>query len=173
MNVTLRAPEKTDFSMLAALRNDAAVQRQLMIEPRQYSPAQVRAWIRRRTGDAKGAFWVIDRGGPCGGRRERGGPCGFVQLTQVDRDRGTADLGICLVRAVRGKGVAAEAMGLLEAHAKKKLRCETLTLRVLRVNHRAIALYRKLKFRILKTKRRHHFDGTYWRDVVFMEKALR
>ena len=163
MNVTLRAPEKTDFSMLAALRNDAAVQRQLMIEPRQYSPAQVRVWIRRRTGDVKGEFWVIDRGGPCG----------FVQLTQVDRERGTADLGICLVRAVRGKGVAAEAMGLLEVHAKKKLRCKTLTLRVLRVNHSAIALYRKLKFRILKTKRRHHFDGTYWRDVVFMEKALR
>ena len=163
MNVTLRAPEKTDFSMLAALRNDAAVQRQLMIEPRQYSPAQVRAWIRRRTGDVKGAFWVIDRGGPCG----------FVQLTQVDRERGTADLGICLVRAVRGKGVAAEAMGLLEAHAKEKLRYKTLTLRELSVNHRAIALYGKLKFRILEAKRRHHFDGAHWRDVVFMEKALR
>ena len=39
MNVTLRAPEKTDFSVLAALRNDAAVQRQLMIEPRKYSGA--------------------------------------------------------------------------------------------------------------------------------------
>ena len=163
MNVTLRAPEKTDFSVLAAWRNDAAVQRQLMIEPRQYSPVQVRAWIRRRMGDAKGAFWIIDRGGPCG----------FVQLTQVDRKRGTADLGVCVARAVRGKGVAAEAMGLLEAHAKKKLRCRTLTLRVLRVNHRAIALYRKLKFKILETKRRHHFDGAHWRDVVFMRKVLR
>ena len=162
MNVTLRAPEKTDFSVLAALRNDAAVQRQLMIDPRQYSPAQVRAWIRRRTGDVKGAFWIIDRGGPCG----------FVQLTQVDRERGTADLGICLTRMVRGKGVAGEAMRLLEMLAKKKLRCKMLTLRVLRVNHRAIALYRKLKFRILETKRRHHFDGGHWRDVVFMEKAL-
>ena len=163
MNVTLRAPEKTDFPVLAALRNDASVQRQLMIEPRQYSPAQVRAWIRRRTGDAKGAFWVIDRGGTCG----------FVQLTQVDHERGTADLGICLTRMVRGKGVAGEAMRLLEMLAKKKLRCKMLTLRVLRVNHRAIALYRKLKFRILETKRRHHFDGAHWRDVVFMEKALR
>ncbi len=64
-------------------------------------------------------------------------------------------------------------MRLLEMLAKKKLRCKMLTLRVLRVNHRAIALYRKLKFRILETKRRHHFDGAHWRDVVFMEKALR
>jgi len=163
VNVTLRALEKTDFSMLAALRNDAAVQRQLMIEPRQYSPEQVRAWIRRRTTDSAGFFWVVD----CSG------PCGFVQLTRIDRGRRTADLGICLVRSVRGKGVAAEAMGLLEMHAKKKLRCKMLTLRVLRVNHRAIALYRKLKFKILETKRRHHFDGAHWRDIVFMEKALR
>jgi len=163
VNVILRAPEKTDFSVLANLRNDVAVQRQLMIEPKEYSPAQVRAWIRRRTGDVKGAFWVIDRGGPCG----------FVQLTQVDRERGTADLGICLTRMVRGKGVAGEAIRLLEMLAKKKLRCKMLTLRVLRVNHRAIALYRKLKFRILETKRLHHFDGAHWRDVVFMEKALR
>jgi RimJ/RimL family protein N-acetyltransferase len=162
-SVTLRAPAKTDFAVLSALRNDAAVQRQLMIEPREYSPAQMRAWIRRRTADSSGVFLVVD----CGG------PCGFVQLTRVDRGRGTADLGICLARSVRGTGVAAKVMGLLELHAKKKLRCKMLTLRVLRVNHRAIALYRKLKFKILEMKRRHHFDGAHWRDVVFMEKALR
>ena len=163
MKVILRVPVKGDFAVLSALRNDAAVQRQLMIEPRQYSPAQVRAWIRRRTADSTGVFWVVD----CSG------PCGFVQLTRIDRGRGTADLGICLARSVRGKGVAAEAMGLLEMHAKEKLRCKKLTLRVLRVNHRAIALYGKLKFKILETKRRHHFDGAHWRDVVFMRKVLR
>ena len=65
------------------------------------------------------------------------------------------------------------AMQLLEMHAKKKLRCKILTLRVLRINHRAITFYRKVKFKILETKRRHHFDGAHWRDVVFMEKALR
>ncbi|MBC8325963.1 MAG: GNAT family N-acetyltransferase [Verrucomicrobia subdivision 3 bacterium] len=139
------------------------MQLQLMIEPRQYSPAEVRAWIRRRTMDSSGVFFVI----------ENGGPCGFVQLTQVDRERGTADLGICLARSVRGKGVAAKAMGLLEMHAKKKLRCKKLTLRVLRVNHRAIAFYWKLKFKTVETKRRHYFDGSHWRDVVFMEKTLR
>ncbi len=163
MKLILRAPVKTDFAVLSALRNDSAVQRQLMIEPRQYSPAQVRAWIRRRTADSTGVFWMVD----CSG------PCGFVQLTRIDRGRGTADLGICLARSVRGKGVAAKAMRVLEMHAKEKLRCKKLTLRVLRVNHRAIVLYRKLKFKILEIKRRHHFDGAHWRDVVFMEKTLR
>lgn len=161
-DVELREPVKGDFAALSALRNDPAMQRQLMIERRNYSPAQVRAWVRRRTGDPQGAFWVIDAGGACG----------FVQLTRIDRQAGTADLGICLARSARGKGVAARAMRLLETEAKQR-GCRKLTLRVLRINHRAIGLYRKLKFTITETKRRHQFDGAHWRDVVFMEKRLR
>lgn len=163
MKVILRTPVKGDFAVLSSLRNDAAVQLQLMIELRQYSTAQVRAWIRRRTTDSSGVFLVI----------ENGGPCGFVQLTRVDRKAGTADLGVCLARSVRGKGVAVKAMALLESHANKKLRCKKLTLRVLRVNHRAIAFYLKQEFKTVETKRRHYFDGSHWRDVVFMEKVLR
>lgn len=161
-DVSLRQPVRTDFAVLSALRNDPAIQRQLMIERCEYSPAQVRAWIRRRTGDPHGAFWVID----CGG------PCGFVQLTQMDQRAGTADLGICMARTARGKGVAETALRLLVREAKKR-GCRQLTLRVLRINHRAIGLYRKLKFKTVETKRRHHFDGSHWRDVVFMEKRLR
>ena len=159
MTVELRKPVKSDFEVLSALRNDPAVQRQLMIDLLNYSPAQVRAWVRRRTGDPQGAFWVIDAAGACG----------FVQLTRIDRRAGTADLGICLARSARGKGVAASAMRLLEKETKK-LGCRQLTLRV---NHRAIGLYQKLKFVFTETKRRHHFDGAHWRDVVFMEKRLR
>ena len=96
----MRAPVKTDFAVLSVLRNDAAIQRQLMIDPRQFSSVQVRAWIRRRTADSSGVFLVVD----CGG------PCGFVQLTRIDRQRGTADVGVCLSRAVRGQGVAANAL---------------------------------------------------------------
>ena len=162
MTVELRKPVKSDFEVLSALRNDPAVQRQRMIDLLNYSPAQVRAWVRRRTGDPQGAFWVIDADGACG----------FVQLTRIDRRAGSADLGICLARSARGKGVAASAMRLLEKETKK-LGCRQLTLRVLRITHRAIGLYQKLKFAITETKRRHHFDGAHWRDVVFMEKRLR
>ena len=163
MNVLLRDPVKTDFVMLAALRNDSSVQRQLMIESTKYNADQVRSWVRRRTGDPKGTFLVVDFDGPCG----------FVQLTQIDIETGSADMGICLSRHARGKGVAAMAMRHLERRAKEKHHCKKLSLRVLRINHRAISLYRKLKFNTMKIKRRHHFDGTHWRDVVFMEKRLR
>ena len=160
MTVQLRVPVKSDFAVLSALRNDGVVQRQLMIEVRAYSVAEVRAWIRRRINDPQGAFWAIDAEGPQG----------FVQLTRIES--GTADVGICLVPAARGKGVAAEALQLLEKEARQR-GCRKLTLRVLRVNHRAIAFYRRLNFAVTDLKRRLYFDGRHWRDVVFMEKRLR
>ena len=158
----MRQPVKSDYAVLSALRNDPVIQRQLMIEAQDYSPAQVRAWIRRRNGDPHGAFWVIDADGPYW----------FVQLSRIDGKAGSADLGICVARFVRGKGVAGAAMRLLEKEAKRR-GLRKLTLRVLRINHRAIGLYRKLKYATAETRRRHHFDGAHWRDVVFMEKALR
>ena len=154
---------KTDFEVLAALRNDSSVQRQLMIESKQYNTDQIRAWIRRRTGDLKGMFFVI----------ESNGPCGFVQLTQIDLKTGSGDLGICLINSARGKGIAKIAMRQLEKRAMEKYRCKKFTLKVLRINHRAISFYKKLKYKIIEIKRRHHFDGSRWRDVIFMEKPLR
>ncbi len=154
---------KTDFEVLAALRNDSSVQRQLMIESKQYNTDQIRAWIRRRTRDLKGMFFVI----------ESNGPCGFVQLTQIDLKTGSGDLGICLINSARGKGIAKIAMRQLEKRAMEKYRCKKFTLRVLRINHRAITFYKKLKYKIIEIKRRHHFDGSRWRDVIFMEKRLR
>ena len=62
-------------------------------------------------------------------------------------------------------------MRLLEKETKK-LGCRQLTLRVLRINHRAIGLYQKLKFAITETKRRHHFDGAHWRDGCLPEAAV-
>ena len=136
MKVSLRAPVGSDFQVMESLRNDSLIQRQLMIEQSHYSPPQVRAWIRKRTNDSHGIFFVIDSDGPCG----------FVQLTRINRKQDTADLGICLVRSVFGKGIGVEALRLLERQAKRKFRCAVITLRVLRINHRAIAFYRKMKF---------------------------
>ncbi len=163
MKVSLRAPVGSDFQVLESLRNNPLIQRQLMIEPFPHSPSQVRAWIRRRTNDPHGILFVIDSDGPCG----------FAQLTRINRNQGTADLGICLVRSVFGKGIGVEALRLLEGQAKRKFRCAVITLRVLRINHRAIAFYRKMEFKIIEKKHRYHFDGSHWRDVMFMEKRLR
>ena len=91
MKVSLRAPVGSDFQVMESLRNDPLVQRELMIEQSHYSPPQVRAWIRKRTNDSHGIFFVIDSDGPCG----------FAQLTRINRKQGTADFGICLVRSAK------------------------------------------------------------------------
>ena len=163
MKVSLRVPENSDFPVLTSLRNDPLVQRQLMVGIAKYSPSQVRAWIRRRGNDPQGVFFVIDAEGPCG----------FVQLTRIDMTLGSADFGICLARSAYGRGIAVQALQLLERHAKQKFGCKIITLRVLRINHRAIAFYRKMKFKVTETKYRFYFDGVHCRDVVFMEKRLR
>ena len=161
--VALRPPQNGDFAFLSGLRNDLSLQRQLMIERGRYTPIQVRAWIRRRTQDSQGVFLVVDADGPRG----------FVQLTQIDRRRGTSDLGICLARTARGKGVATEALELLEGFARRKLRCKKFTLRVLRINQHAIAFYHKVGFQEMGLLRRHYFDGKNRRDVLRMEKRLK
>jgi RimJ/RimL family protein N-acetyltransferase len=160
--VALRPPEKADFPVLSQLRNDASLQRQLMIGRGRHSSAQVRAWIRRRTTDPEGVFFVV----------AAEGAVGFVQLAKIDRRQGTADLGICLAQSARGTGTASKAMALLERFSRRRLRCSRMTLRVLRGNHRAIAFYRKAGFRDIGIERRSYDDDGCWRDVLFMEKLL-
>ncbi len=147
------------------MRNDPALQRQLMVRQGIHSPAEIRAWLRRRTRDPHGAFYIVaaadDR------------PLGFVQLTQVDSVHGTADLGICLAAEARGKGVAAVALRLLEACAQREFKLRKLTLRVLTTNRRAIAFYRKAGFREVGVWRRQFLQDGKFRDVLLMEKFLR
>ena len=160
---SLRNPAATDFAVLSGLRNDPAIQRQLMIAPVRYSPAKVRAWLKRRTEDPNGVFFVVDADGPNG----------FAQLTRIDRQTRTADLGICLSASARGAGVATEAMALLEEYARRKLDCKIMTLRVLRINHRAIGFYRKVGYQDVAIERRSHNDDGRMRDVLFMRKELK
>ncbi len=162
--ISLRHPLRGDVAALAALRNDSRLQRQLMMPVRTLSLPEIRAWIRRRTRDSVGMFFVV-------AARRDGALLGFVQLTQVDRVNQTADLGIALAAAARGRGVAAAALEQLEGKAcRVKLR--KITLRVLAANRRAIRFYTKVGFRKVGVWRRHHLQGGAFRDVLLMEKFL-
>ncbi len=162
--IQLRAPARADLTFLAALRNDARLQRQLMVQPRNYSPSDVRAWLRRRTRDPHGAFYVV--------AAADARPLGFVQLTQMDSVNGTTDLGICLAAESQGKGIAAAVFRLLELRARREFKLRKIMLRVLTVNRRAIAFYRKAGFREIGVCRRHFLQDGKFRDVLLMEKFL-
>ncbi len=163
--IQLRAVVRGDFAFLTALRNDPHLQRQLMVLPSEYSAADIRAWLRRRTRDLNGAFYVV--------AAANSRPLGFVQLTQIDSINGTADLGICLGAESHGKGVAVVALNLLEDRARRELKVRKITLRVLGTNRRAIIFYRKSGFREIGVWRRHFLQDGKFRDVLLMEKFIR
>ncbi|MSU41100.1 MAG: N-acetyltransferase [Pedosphaera sp.] len=164
--VCLRAPEARDVAVLTALRNDARLQRLLMIKPGRHSRAQVTAWIQRRTSDPNGAFFVV-------AHDASDAACGFVQLTNIERVHGVADIGICLAASMRGRGVATAALRALEERARREFELRKLTLRVLTANRRAVAFYLKSGFREVGVLRRHVLQGSKCCDVLLMEKFLR
>jgi RimJ/RimL family protein N-acetyltransferase len=164
-HVILRATKAEDLRALAALRNDLETQLTLMSTPRPQSDDQVREWLVGKTADPKTAFFVI-------ADPANDAACGFMQLTGIDAMHGHADLGICLSEAARGRGLAQEAMALLEGYAAGVLKLRKIVLRVLAPNRRAINVYEKCGYATVGLLRRHHFIGGRYEDVQLMEKLL-
>lgn len=131
---TLRPWRQSDLPVLSRLRSDAALQAQLMARPK---PGDVHEWLERRSGDPRGAFFVIDEGGACSG---------FVQLTQIERGA-SAFVGICVAPERQGHGLGAAALALIEAHACQAYDVRIVKLQVLTGNQRAISLYERQGYR--------------------------
>ncbi|MBL8958117.1 MAG: GNAT family N-acetyltransferase [Myxococcaceae bacterium] len=148
MTIKLREWTWFDLPVLAALRADAELQAQLMAKPKQND---VHEWLARRTSDPAGAFFIIDHEGAC---------AGFVQLTQVERGE-SAWVGICVAPGRQGQGIGAQALSLIEAHARESFAARVVKLKVLQSNTRAISLYERHGFR------RSGDDG----DACLMEKV--
>lgn len=149
MTIKLRDWAWVDIPVLSRIREDEALQAQLMSKPK---PGDLYEWLARRTSDPKGAFFIIDDGGEC---------AGFVQLTQVERGQ-SAYVGICVAPGRQGRGLGARALALIEAHAREAFGVSVVKLKVLRRNTRAIALYERSGFRHLGP------EG----DACLMEKAV-
>lgn len=161
----LRPVEAGDLHFLQTLRNDVALQMQLMAQPRPNPLPRVRGWLARFAANPDAVLLLI--------AAARGGrPLGFVQLAALDPLHGTADLGICLAEAARGRGHAAEALQLLENYASDVFHLRKLLLRVLAENTRAIALYHAAGYRTVGVLQRHFYQRQAFKDVVLMEKFL-
>ncbi len=105
-------------------------------------------------------------------RREDDTALGFVQVLGLDLVSGVGELGICLAPEAQGRGIGAEAMGLLESYLAGVFRLRKLTLKVLAGNDRAVRFYRRLGFEGVGTHRAHHYQGGRYHDVAVMEKFL-
>jgi RimJ/RimL family protein N-acetyltransferase len=164
--VVLRPARKSDFSVLAGLRRDTALQHLLLAYPegRPSSDADIRRWIARREQEPGGCFLAI--------ADNRGRAVGFVQVNGVHRRGGFGMFGIALTRGARGKGRGREALAGLMDYARDMLHLNKLLLEVRADNAAAIALFKGAGFRRVGILRAHYDDGRSRHDVVLMERKL-
>ena len=165
-SVLLRPWRDADVPALCALRNDVALQRELMARARGTSLSSTRAWLERRTAEPLDVMLIL--ASPV----DEGTVRGFIQLSAGDPTLRTAMLGICVLPQWHGSGVAAAALALLSAHACDVLGLRKLTLEVLSGNGRAVGFYRKHGFREVGVRLRHFPWAGEWLDVTVMERFL-
>lgn len=161
----LRAPEAGDVRFLRALRNDVALQTQLLSLPRPNSDDRVREWIGSLARDEASLFFIIHS-------VAEAAPVGFIQVREMHLVHRRGVLGICLAEAVRGKGHGSAAIGMVEDYARRVFGLRKLTLQVLASNTGAVRLYEKLGYTTVGVLRGHFMNDGVFHDVTLMEKFL-
>jgi len=163
--VVLRAWCDDDLEVLMRLRNDVALQTQLMTQPRPNSRDRVSQWLKDRSERPDVIFFVV-------AAADDDRALGYVQLANMDVMHGRGDLGICLDPALHGRGVAGQTMELLQAYAIQVFGLRKILLQVLCSNLRAIRFYEKEGFERVGVLREHAFLQGSRVDVLLMEKLL-
>lgn len=163
--VTLRPWGDDDVPFFVELRNDVETQTALLATPRPNTSDRVAEWLTRRSSADDAAFFVI-------ADNARDGACGFIELRDIDAINRHGYLGIALAESARGRGLAAEAMTLLEDYARSIFNLHKICLRVLAANKPAVGLYERCGYDTAGVMREHFYhDGTF-HDVAIMEKRI-
>jgi diamine N-acetyltransferase len=165
-NVVLRPWTQDDIPALERMRNDVELQAMLMTQPRPNSRQRVLEWLAAKTEAGNGLFFIVaDSASDVA--------VGYLQVTRLDLQNGTGELGICLSPAAHGKGYGASAIHALVDYLLKTFNLRKLVLHVLADNRGAIAFYLKQGFvEAGRLKEQFYHDGRY-RDVVVMERFLK
>ncbi len=126
------------------------------------SPADVEAWVARRTSDPEGRFLIVARDDAA---------IGFVQLTRIDRFDGHAYLGMLIEPLERGQGAGTAALRAMERQCRE-LGLRKVLLEVLGDNAGALRFWTAEGYRVVGTLRRHHLHDGVHHDVIVLEKLL-
>lgn len=161
----LRAWKESDLEMLGALRNDIALQAQLMTQARPNSSSRVREWLGERSNASDGVFFVV-------ANKESDRALGYIQALNMQALHGVADFGICLAPHEQRQGYGREALTLLESYLVTTFGMRKLLLKVLATNLNAIRFYQRTGFREIGTMQSHFYMNSAFHDVLLMEKQL-
>lgn len=163
--VRLRIWQDNDLPVLTLLRNDVALQAQLLARPRGSGIEQVRDWLAARSSQADKLFFII-------ADRETDATLGFVQINELELVDRRAELGICLIREAQGRGAGGESLRLICAYLHDVWGLRKISLKVRSDNEIAIRCYRRAGFESCGLLRQHVFIDGEWQDVMLMEFFL-
>ena len=163
--ISLRPWQEADLPILTELRNDVALQAQLLARPRGSRPQQVREWLEGRSRQDDRMFFVI---ADCKDDSAQG----FIQLSDLDLIDRRAELGVCLCDQARGRGLGGQAIALLANYLRDQWHLRKLGLRVRADNAAALRCYEKFGFVRCGLLRRHVFIDGCCQDIVLMEYFL-
>lgn len=161
----LRAWRSDDLPALTRLRNDVALQAQLLTRVRGNSSAQVQQWLQERSTAAGSLLWIL-------ADRHSDQALGFLQLTGMDGFDRRAELGICLMPEAQGAGRGREALAAALPYLQSSWGLRKVSLKVRHDNAPAIRCYEHLGFERCGLLREDIFLEGRWLDVVLMEKVL-
>jgi diamine N-acetyltransferase len=163
--VRLRAWGENDLPDLVALRNDVALQAQLLARVRGSGVEQVRNWLQDRTSSPDKLIFII-------ADRETDATLGFVQITGMDLADRRAELGICLKREAQGHRAGTESLRLTCAYLRDTWGLRKVSLKVRADNAVAIHCYRRVGFESCGLLRQHVFIEGAWQDIMLMDQFL-
>jgi RimJ/RimL family protein N-acetyltransferase len=161
--VVLRAWRETDLDFLVTLRNDAALQAQLLTQPRPSSLTRVRDWLIRKSAQDDCVFFVV-------ATVDQERALGYVQATHLTLLHRTGEFGICLGRSEQRMGYGTDAFKLLESYLQTTFGCRKLVAHVLASNAGALAFHHRCGFADVGLLRSHFYLSSDYHDVAIMER---
>ncbi len=163
--IRLRSWHEDDLAILVNLRNDVALQAQLLTRVRGSSTHQVREWLKSRSDLENGMLLII-------AKSDCDRAMGFVQISSMDALNCRAELGICLVKQEQGNGYGQDAIALLLSHLRKMWGIRKLVLSLRADNLAAYKCYKKIGFEQCGLYKKHIFIEGNWHDIMLMEYFL-
>ncbi|PXF32374.1 hypothetical protein WH50_04585 [Pokkaliibacter plantistimulans] len=164
-DIRLRPWSERDFDVLQQMRNDIALQTQLLARVRGSSASSVREWLQQRSASSSDIFLIV-------ASFSTDEPLGFVQCRQMDLISRNAEMGIGLVASAQGQGMGGRVLALLKDYVRLTWGMRKLWLKVSADNHAAIRCYEKAGFYQCGRLRQHIFIDGRWQDVLLMETFL-
>jgi len=160
---TLRLLEKKDLKKALMWLKDPSVNMYLSHNFRDYTEEQELKWFKFVQSSNNDVVFAIED-------KNTNLYIGNCALHKIDWKKKSCELGIFIgEKEYWNKGFGSDAVKSITKFAFNKLDLKSIRLDVYKYNRRAIRVYRKCGFRLVKIERKNHFyNGKYW-DTLLME----